>query len=259
MAFRTGKNMKIRVSRSAFTLIELIVVIAIIAILAALLLPALSKAKSKATRVSCTVNLKQATLGYALWFDEREAGAMPWRLTMNAGGNTNHPLKQNLYVQYSLLSNHVQNPKSLVCPADKRKDLRPAVHWGTTEGGIWNPGYQNNSLSYALNIDAGAVSGGNLLPIDQAQQHLLLSDRHASADQTPGTCSSGISPSSQFAEPFTTVGWTNEVHGVNAGNISLVDGSAHQTTTKQFRDFLFTGDDILGGSGQGLHMLMTFK
>lgn len=133
----------------AFTLLELFVVIAIIALLAALLLPALSQARTRGHTVVCLSNLRQVTLALHFYADDH-ADELPYNFgvadtkkTINEGSflnwvnnvmsweldpdNTNH-----LWLSRGGLGTYVGDVAARLyrCPADRVvSDLQRQAGW----------------------------------------------------------------------------------------------------------------------------------
>jgi prepilin-type N-terminal cleavage/methylation domain-containing protein len=145
-------------SRPGFTLIELLVVIAIIAILAALLLPAVSRAKNHASKVTDLNNIRQVMVATHLYAeddqdhlplpnwdngDELGDGAFHagWLYLVDASQAHGTPERYN--VNKGLLWSSLHDLKVYRCPMDKPE--------GTGFGQRWQ-----QISSYAMN---GAVTG----------------------------------------------------------------------------------------------------
>ena len=160
----------------AFTLIELLVVIAILGILAALLLPTLTKVKSKTHGISCMNNHRQLCLAWKMYSDDNsdkllfasedpyhpETGAAAWvtgTLTFDPGDPANW--NPDLTIKRSPMWPYCGNNLAIwKCPADRSAvvvngETKPRVRsmsmnvflggWGGTDG-YWGPVFSDYKI-----------------------------------------------------------------------------------------------------------------
>ena len=183
------------------------VIIAVLAILAAMLLPALARAKQKSKDIACVNNLKQNGLAFRIWEGDN-GDKYPMAVSTTKGGTKEFDTGADTFRHFQVMSNELNTPKVLVCPADTRV---AAANFNRLK---------NQNVSYFVGLDAR----------EEFPQQFLDGDRNLTGDSAPENGVLKLIPGGR-------VSWTEAMH-VNKGNIGLADGSVQRLNDTGLREAL---------------------
>lgn len=139
--------------RPAFTLTELLVVLAIVSILAALLLPALSRVKSSASRLACLSNVRQINLATRMFAGDND-DYIPY------SRNLSFSYTENIRAYLGQTAEASPDDKVFACPRDDFDLGGPLADWFLQEPGARGFFRQTwtHFSSYAFNSEARATN-----------------------------------------------------------------------------------------------------
>ena len=185
-----------------FTRKELLTIIAVlVALFVVMVLPAISKAREKAWRASCTCSLKQIGLAFRTWSTDN-TNLYPMSALTNRDGSFQIG-GANPFRAFQVMSNELNNPFVLVCPADNRHPAR------TFEK------LTNTNLSYFVGRDADETTPA--MP--------LAGDRNLVTNGVQ------VSPGLLVMPSTNPVGFSSTMHKFQ-GNVGLSDGSVQQVSSQ---------------------------
>ena len=201
-------------------LIEVLVVILVFLMLVAMILPQVARPRMhyRAPRITCVNNLKQVGLAFRVWQGDNN-DKFPMQISMTNGGTMELVESGTVWRHFQVMSNELNTPKILFCPADSARQKNMATTWGDTP--FATPGLiaftGNTNTSYFIGVDAVDT---NRTPFTNPTM-FLAGDRNLAVKNV------ALPPGLHSLSTNAPVSWTRELH-VNQGNVLMADASVQQ-------------------------------
>ena len=195
---------------SAFTRLELVITVLLIVLVGYVALSMRKAVRLHTDPVECGNNLMHVGLAMRIWANDH-TDKFPTMVSTNLGGSQEYAEAGLVFRHYLSLSNQLESPMKLVCPADSRRASRD---WASL---------MNSNISYFISLDAEDREGGTF----------WSGDRHL--DSNPSRPGSLLALTRK-----TSARWGSGLHGDLGGNV-LIDGIVQPVGAPELTKFVQKG------------------
>jgi prepilin-type processing-associated H-X9-DG protein len=213
-------KLKQSTSQSGLTLIELMVAVGVLVLLGLILIPGRPE-RAIATRINCVINLKQVGLAYRQWSIDHN-DKFPMEVSSTNGGAMEAAAAGNVAAVFQVMSNELNTPKLLFCPAEKRR----------VPSSAFTPAIGNSNVTYFVGLDVTTNSSPQMFL--SGDDNLLIG-----GEGDRGLAIKGTAVKSGVLSLWTNTpaAWSDERH-MRQGNVGLADGSVQQFSNRKLVDGL---------------------